>query len=264
VLCVRAPVREFAVTAIGWPPLFGDREDRGDLVGQQAMHRSAARCAVHQCAHLAPAGPPPMHPIIGHLPQRAHPPMREPLGAGVVDGLEDKLFDFGGDPRRERSDQPQPAFPRTTANSIAWALIASVSWPISARAASSWKSRSLACRPGVRANAVYAASFTVLRIPMIVDTSTTHLRAASAWVISPEVTCKKISHFVSGDNLFAARRPFVSLIERSSQNIREGSQAWVDSRWTLRAEVRRKTMDSSRFRVMLGLSGLVWVDGRRG
>jgi len=67
------------------------------------------------------------------------------------------------------------------ANSIACALIASASWPISNRAASSCQSRSFAARPGVRASAASAASFTVRRIPMIVDTSTVHLRAASAW-----------------------------------------------------------------------------------
>ncbi len=38
------------------------------------------------------------------------------------------------------ADQPHPAFPRATASSMAWALMASVSWPISALAASSAQS----------------------------------------------------------------------------------------------------------------------------
>ena len=80
---------------------------------------------------------------------------------------------------------------------MAWALIASVSWAISERAASSAQSRSLAGRPGFAASAANAASFTVRRMPITVDTSTIHLRAASAWVISPEVIFKKISHLVS-------------------------------------------------------------------
>ena len=38
---------------------------------------------------------------------------------------------------------------------------------------------------------------------MTLDTSTPHFRAASAWVISPPVTCKQISHFVSADSFWS-------------------------------------------------------------
>jgi len=100
----------------------------------------------------------------------------------------------------------------TTASSIAWDLIASVSWAISARAASSSQFRSLAGRPGLRASAASAASFTVRRMPITVDTSTACLRAASAWVMSPAVTAKKISHFFSGDNFVGLRRPLLVVI----------------------------------------------------
>ena len=48
-------------------------------------------------------------------------------------------------------------------------------------------------------------------MPMIVNTSTCHLRAAWAWVISLELTSKKISHFVSGDSTRARRRAPLSL-----------------------------------------------------
>jgi hypothetical protein len=41
------------------------------------------------------------------------------------------------------------------------------------------------------------------------------LRAASAWEISPVVTCKKISHFVSGDN---TRRFLVGFSDISSSS----------------------------------------------
>jgi hypothetical protein len=64
----------------------------------------------------------------------------------------------------------------------------------------------------LRANAANAASLTVRRMPMIVDTSTVHLRAASAWLISPPLTCKKISHFVSGDSFVGRRRPSLIVI----------------------------------------------------
>ena len=47
---------------------------------------------------------------------------------------------------------------------------------------------------------------------MTLDTSTPHLRAASAWVISPLATTKQISHFVSADSFFGRRRPSLRVI----------------------------------------------------
>ena len=96
---------------------------------------------------------------------------------------------------------------------------------ISARAASSCQSRWRPGRPGLRANAARAASLTVRRIPITVDTSTCHLRAASAWLISPAVICKKISHFVSADKLAGRRRSLLdSDMNNSSRITREDSQ----------------------------------------
>ena len=63
----------------------------------------------------------------------------------------------------------------------------SVSWAISNRAPSIWKSRSLAGRPGVRASAAMAASLPLPPMPMIVDSSTARRRAASAWQISGNI-----------------------------------------------------------------------------
>jgi len=237
---VGATVSELAMGPVHRSPLLRDLEDHVDLGGQHRVHRAAARRSVHQAAQLALAGPPAVDPVIGDLPQRAHPALRHPVGDGVVDGLEDQLLDLGGDSRRERTVQPQPDFPRITANSIAWDLIASVSWPISALAASSSQLRSLAGRPGVRASAANAASFTVRRIPITVETSTPHLRAASAWVTSPAVTAKNTSHFVSADSFFGPLRVFDSVTACSSQKIRGDNQPWVISRGTLRVEVRRK------------------------
>ena len=173
-------MRQLAVAAVDRSPCLGHGQDGVDLDRQHTVHRVAARGPVHQGAVVALAVPPSVHPVIGDPPQRARPAVGEAGGDRLVDGLEDQLLDLGGDPRRERTDQPQPAFPRTMASSMAWALMASVSWPISARAASSCQSRSLAGRPGVRASAASAASLTVRRIPMTVDTSTCHWRAASA------------------------------------------------------------------------------------
>lgn len=123
---------ELAVGPVDRAPLLGDSEDGVDLRAQDPVHRVTAGGPVDQGAVVAAEGPPAVDPIVGYLPQRAHPGVRESAGDGVVDGLEDQLLDLGGDSRRERSAQPQPDFPRITASSIAWALIASVNAPISA------------------------------------------------------------------------------------------------------------------------------------
>ena len=47
-------------------------------------------------------------------------------GPGAVDQLQDLLLGPGGHPSRQRTAQPQPTFPRSTASSMAWALTASV------------------------------------------------------------------------------------------------------------------------------------------
>ena len=118
---------ELAVRPVDRPPLLSDSEDLRDLVGQQGMHRRTARGEVLERAQLASAGPPAVHPVVGDLPHTGGPRVPEPGGNGVADGLEDQLFDLGGDSRRDRPAQSQPDFPPTIANSIAWTLIASVS-----------------------------------------------------------------------------------------------------------------------------------------
>ena len=133
---------EFAVRPVDGSPRLGDLQDGVDLGGYQGVQGDPASRQVIERAELAASLPPAMHPVIGHLPQRAHPAVREAGRDRFVDGLQHQLFHVGGDPRRERSGQSQPDFPRTTASSIACALIASVSWPISDRAASSSQFRS--------------------------------------------------------------------------------------------------------------------------
>src|SRR6185437_11762015 len=177
---------------------------------------------------------------VGNLPQPAHPGVSQPGRDRVVDARQDGFLDVGGDPRRHRPAQPQPDFPRTTDSSIACALTASVSCAISARAASNCQSRCVPGRPGLRASAAKAASLTVRRIPITVDTSMCHLRAASAWLISPAVTCKKISHLVSADSFDGRRRPLGSGMNGSSEVTREDCQPWVISHPDLCGEVRRK------------------------
>ncbi len=62
----------------------------------------------------------------------------------------------------------------------------------------------------------------------------------------PVVICKKISHLVSGLRIRGRRRaaPVLSSATASSSRLDRGAcQCWFVSRWTLRAEVRRRTGD---------------------
>ena len=181
-------------------------------------------------------------PITDIYSEAPHPTVRSATGHSVVDQLEDLFLHRAGHPRRQRTAQAQPTFPRNIANSMACALTASVNCSTSRRAASNSQFRSFAGRPRRATNAASAASFTDRRIPITVDTSTCHLRAASAWVISRDVTCKKISHFVSGDNTRPRRRVSFSLISNnSSQNTPRACHSWVFSQHHLRVELRRNT-----------------------
>lgn len=121
---------KFAVGSIDRSPFFDESENGSNLFRHDGVH-DRTRGGVDERADMEATVPPPVHTIIGDLPQLARPPVREPRTDGVVDCREDQLFDIGGDSRRERTRQPQTAFPRTTASSIACALIASVNWPIS-------------------------------------------------------------------------------------------------------------------------------------
>jgi len=76
--------------------------------GSNPMDRVPARGEVDERPDVAVPGPPPVHRVVGHLPERTRPAVHEPGGDGLVDGLEDQLLRIGGDPRRERTGQPQP------------------------------------------------------------------------------------------------------------------------------------------------------------
>jgi hypothetical protein len=165
-------VGELAMGAVDLTPLLGDREDHVDLQGHQGVHGDPARCPVLQRADLPQPGPPAVNAVVGHIEQPARPGV---WGAGsdrLVDQLEDCFLRLTRDPRRQRATQIQPTFPRSNAGSIACALTASVNCASSPRAASSSQLRSAAGRPGLADSATNAASFTLRRIPMIVDTST--------------------------------------------------------------------------------------------
>jgi len=99
-------VSQLAVAAVHGAPPFGDLEDRGDLLGQQRVHRMPARRLIDQGALVAPARPPAVPPAVGDLPQRARPAVGEPGRDRAVDGFKDQLLDLGGDPPRYRSLAP--------------------------------------------------------------------------------------------------------------------------------------------------------------
>ena len=118
-MLIRTAVREFAMRTINRPPPLGDLQYLIDLALQQAMHRSAARGAVRKVAALTAPGSPTVDPVIADAPQRGSPTMSQAPSNSVIDSGQDQLFGFGGDPRHHYAVEPQPAFPRKIANSIA-------------------------------------------------------------------------------------------------------------------------------------------------
>lgn len=191
---------KLAVRTVNLAPGLCELQDAPLLPGWDPVCRVAARRLVIERAGRTQLLAPAVHLFIRDAPQLTHPVQEEPLGDSLVDMFQHQLLHLDRGSRREQATQPQPALLRTIASSIPWALIASVCWVISERAASRVQCCSLAGRPDLAANAASAASFTVRRVPLRVDTSTVHLRAASAWVISPAVIYKKISHLASSLN----------------------------------------------------------------
>ena len=119
-------MRELAVAAVHRPPLLGDSEDLSDFAGPQRMQGHTAGRAVLDGAGVAQPAPPAVRPVIRHAQQRARPPVRRAGAHRAVDQLQDLLLGLRGHPSGQRTAQPQPTFPRSTASSMAWALTASV------------------------------------------------------------------------------------------------------------------------------------------
>ena len=62
------------------------------------MDGDAAGSQVLEGADIQLPGPPPVHPVVRHLPQLRRPGVREPGGHRLIDGLEDQLLHLGWDP----------------------------------------------------------------------------------------------------------------------------------------------------------------------
>ena len=119
-------MRELAVAAVHRPPLLGDSEDLSDFGGPQRMQGHTPWRAVLNGARVAQPAPPAVRPVIRHAQQRARPPVHRAGAHRAVDQLQDLLLGLRGHPSGQRTAQPQPTFPRSTASSMAWALTASV------------------------------------------------------------------------------------------------------------------------------------------
>jgi len=83
---------------------------RRDGWGRAWVPASARWCAVRWHLYVTAAR---VAGVTGRIP-----------GDRVIDGLQHQFLHLGGDPRRNRTRQPQPDFPRTTASSIACAVTA--------------------------------------------------------------------------------------------------------------------------------------------
>ena len=201
-------MRQLAVREVDGTPLVEQRQDLGLFPAQQAVDGVAAGLGVVEAAgELAVLPPPRPGPV--DLEQPADPRQRPPGGDGVVDQGEQRCFDGRIDTSWDRAVQPQLAFPRSAANSMACSTIVAVSRSLSARrrASSDSSARSARGRPGRDAgNAAIAPSLATLRNVMIVVRSTPASAAAATVVSCPVSIRNHRSYFCSADKKRFARR----------------------------------------------------------
>ena len=162
-----------------------------------------ARSTRCRCRGAAPASG---VPGVGNLPQPAHPGVSEPGRDRVVDALQDGFLDVGGTRAGTGPLSPNRIFPAhrqldrlrlDRLGQLRDLRPCRLQLPIALRARSS----RFACQRGqggVLDRAPYPDHRRYVDVP---------LAAASAWLISPAVTCKKISHLVSADSFDGRRRP---------------------------------------------------------
>ena len=140
---VGAAVGELAMRAVDLAPLVEQRQDLGDLLVEQPVHRRPARRRSASC------------PAARRASQRCARTSRrssswqarrsdQPRLDRVVEQLEQRGLGGRVDPARDPATQPQPPFPSTSISLTAISLSASDSRATSALAASSSKSRSRA------------------------------------------------------------------------------------------------------------------------
>src|SRR5215207_3069466 len=222
-------------------PLLEHREDLGLLPGEQPVDRVAAPGEVLETVpHLAV--PPPPGPLTVQLEHAADPGHRPARLHRVVDDAEQHGLGGRVDSRRDRAAQPQAAFPRSAASSMACSTIVSCSRVISpvSLTISVCSARLCLGRPGRDAcSAATAPSRAVLRNVMIVERSTPASAAAATVVICPvSIRCHR-SYFCSAVRNRFARRG-LDTAGGPSYRTRTASQLWSESKRTLSRAVRRK------------------------
>ncbi len=191
---------------VPFAPLVEHRQDRGDLLVEQTVHRDPAGPAVGQ---LGAPPRPALHPTAADLQDLAGGPQGPALGQGMVDQGQQAGLPNGVDPGRHRLGHrhPEPPIPSSRVNLTANSFTASLSRAISACAPSSSTSRGVLPTPGFDADrAARAPSLATWRNFMIVDRSTPAASAAALIVVSPRTSCNQILYFTDGANNFFARR----------------------------------------------------------
>src|SRR3954471_18753487 len=180
-------MRELAVRAIDPAPLLDQVQDRLLLPDQQAMDRGADRRAVLERAGLAQPGTPAVRAHVGELQHAAGTQVRPARAGRRLDQAQQLELGLGAHAAGDRAEKPERCLPRSSASSIANSFKASDRRAFSARSSSISSCSADTGRPGLEAaNAASAPSLASRRSLITVETSTPHLRAASAWKSSCE------------------------------------------------------------------------------
>ena len=102
---------QLAVGAVDGAPPLDDVQHGLFLPRQERVQGDAAGGQVLQGADIEPPGPPPVDPVIGHLPQRRRPRVAEPGGHRLVNGLEASSFTSAGTRWGSGPNRPSRLFP---------------------------------------------------------------------------------------------------------------------------------------------------------
>lgn len=102
---------QLAMGPVDLTPLFGDGQDLDGLPRHECVHGDTPGSPVLQGADVAQAGPPAVHPVIGHTQQSTRPGVPGAGGDRLVDQLEDPLLGVARDPRGSGELRSNRIFP---------------------------------------------------------------------------------------------------------------------------------------------------------
>jgi hypothetical protein len=245
-LQVRAAVDELARGAVDLAPLVEQRDDLGDLLGQQLMDRPAARRRVLQQVGGATPQPSPRAPL-AQLQRRARRPHRPSLVDGMIEQGQQPSLVAASTRGGTRPLSPNALF-SLHQQQLDGQLLERLPKP--GRLGSGGLQLQVA--PG-RLHARLGGGQGLQRglagaswIRMIVERSTSKRSAASEIVVSWRSSCRQISYFCDGDKNRLARRPIRSVPRSGSGMIssscsgQQPEQMLADPPLDLCHEVRRK------------------------